>query len=68
MPAAKTEQPVMAAKAAAKGAAEAVIRSSPGMEVTETSSVSTIEDPFDDCRNPRAGDEEDEPRWSEEEG
>jgi hypothetical protein len=56
------------AKAAAKAAADAVIRSFPGMKVTETSSSSTIEEPSEDCRNPLAGDEEEEHRWSEEEG
>jgi hypothetical protein len=54
---------------AAKAAAEAVIRSVPGLKVTETSSSSTIEEPSEDCRNPLAGDdEEEEQRWSEEEG
>ena len=54
----------MAAKAAA-----AVIRSFPGMKVTETSSSSTIEEPSDDCRNPLDGDDEaEEHRRSEEEG
>jgi len=61
-PSRETKQAVMAAKAAA----DAVIRSFPGMKVTETSSSSTIEDPSDDCRNPLAGDEEEEHRWSEE--
>jgi hypothetical protein len=59
---------VMAAKAAAKAAADAVIRSFPGMNVTETSSSSMIHEPSDDCRNPLVGDEEEEQRWSEEEG
>jgi hypothetical protein len=64
-PSRETKQAVMAAKAAA----DAVIRSFAGMKVTETSSSSTIEEPSDDCRNPLAGDEEEEEhRWSEEEG
>jgi hypothetical protein len=62
-PSRETKQAVMAAKAAA----DAVIRSFAGMKVTETSSSSTIEEPSDDCRNPLAGDEEEEEhRWSEE--
>jgi hypothetical protein len=66
-PSRETKQAVMAAKAAAKAAADAVIRSFAGMKVTETSSSSTIEEPSDDCRNPLAGDEEEEEhRWSEE--
>jgi hypothetical protein len=67
-PSRETKQAVMAAKAAAKAAADAVIRSFPGMKVTETSSSSMIDEPSDDCRNPLVGDEEEEQRWSEEEG
>jgi hypothetical protein len=67
-PSRETMQAVMAAKAAAKAAADAVIRSFPGMKVTETSSSSIIDEPSDDCRNPLVGDEEEEQRWSEEEG
>jgi hypothetical protein len=67
-PSREAKRAVMAAKAAAKAAADAVIRSFPGMNVTETSSSSTIEEASDDCRNPLAGDEEEEHRWSEEEG
>jgi hypothetical protein len=64
----ETKQAVMAAKAAAKAAADAVIRSFPGMTVTETSSSSAIEEPSDHCRDPLAEDEEEERRWQEEEG
>lgn len=63
-PSRETKQAVMAAKAAA----DAVIRSFPGMKVTETPSSSAIEEPSDDCRDPLAGDEEEERRWQDEEG
>lgn len=63
-PGRETKQAVMAAKAAA----DAVIRSFPGMKVTETSSGSAIEEPSDDCCDPLAGDEEEERRWQVEEG
>jgi hypothetical protein len=53
-PSRETKHAVMAAKAAA----DAVIRSFPGMKVTETSSSSVIEEASDDCRNPLAGDHE----------
>jgi hypothetical protein len=43
-PSPEAKQAVIAAKTAAKAAAEAVIRSCPGMKVTETSSSSTIDD------------------------
>jgi hypothetical protein len=43
-PSREAKQAVIAAKAASKAAAEAVIRSFPGLKVTETSSCSTIDD------------------------
>jgi hypothetical protein len=68
-PSREAKQALIAAKAAAKAAADAVIRPFPGLKVIETSSRSTIEEPSDDCRNPLAGDDEEEERhWSEEEG